>query len=117
MLGPEVFDSRVRVVPFRDGRAEIAEKSVGLGGRGLGAWHRKRATHVGGQRSGSRIGSGRHRQPEAPQIVVLIVVAVPAAVVLDQVHFELDSLGERNRLLGRKYGLARLVTASWAEVD
>src|SRR5262245_31456989 len=117
MLVPQFFNSCVRVVPISDGRAEVAEERVGLGGGALVARNGKRGADVSRQRVSRWIGDSCDRKTKAPQIMVLIVVAVPAAVVLDQVDFELDSLWERNRLFGRKHGLARPVPASGTDID
>src|SRR5262249_52128355 len=53
---------------------------------------------------------------EPPQVVALIVIAVPAAMVLGQVKREDGPLREGNRLVGEEHGLARLVAPSGADI-
>src|SRR6185436_14123865 len=63
------------------------------------------------------IGGGSDREPEAAEVAVLIVVAVPAAVILLQVEGDRRPAGEAHRLLGHEDRLARLVAAAGADVD
>ena len=69
--------------------------------------------------TGSALASGRagDREPEPPEVVVLVVVAVPAAVVLLEVEREDRSTGKLDRLREREDRLARLVSTPGADVD
>src|SRR6185295_19581484 len=71
----------------------------------------------GGQRVGLRRRGARHRQPEAPEIAVLVVVAVPAAVVLLQEKDQDRAALIGDGLLGDEDRLARMVAAARADVD
>src|SRR5579872_1281578 len=95
---PNLVNRSVRFLPFDDRRAEITEESRALGRRALLARYAERAANVGGKWIGDWIGGRRHRQSESPQVVILVVVAVPAAVILNQVYLQLGPLGKRDRL-------------------
>src|SRR4030095_16151675 len=60
---------------------------------------------------------GRHREPEAAEVVVHVVVRVPAAVLLAQVEREERAAREAQRPLRHEDGLAVLVAPAGARVD
>ena len=68
-----------------------------------------------------RVGVGnftlRRAQPEAAEVVVHVVVAVPAAVVLLQVEVQDAALGKVDRLLENEDGLPGRIAAAGAGVD
>src|SRR5262249_9029078 len=116
-LLPQLFDLRVRSAPFGDGRAPVAEQSSGLRGTAVFTRNRQRRADVGRQGISSRFGRGCYREPEASEIVILIVIAVLAAVILHQMNLEISPLRKRNRLFSNENRLARLVPAAGADVD
>ena len=69
------------------------------------------------QRIGDGILGDGDREAEAAEVVVLIVVAVPAAVVLDKLEREPHAAGRFERLLEHEHRLARHVAAAGADVD
>ena len=83
MLLPEGLDPVVGLLPLGDGRPPVAED----GGRSAPGvrWSRgiARISRTSrGTRSAAASGRVGHREPEPAEVVVLVVVAVPAAVLL-----------------------------------
>src|SRR5262249_10888037 len=70
-----------------------------------------------GRRSALASPAGGTLDAKAAGLVVLIVIAVPAAVVLRQLEFQLRSARKLNRLFEHKYGLARHIAAAGADID
>src|SRR5262249_10279738 len=70
-----------------------------------------------GQRVGDGAGLAGDRQPEPADVVALVVVAVPAAVVLGEVERQDRAAGEDDRPRGREDRLARLVATPRPDVD
>src|SRR5438874_9442627 len=58
----------------------------------------------------------RDREAEAAEVVVLVVVAVPAAVVLHKVELDLAAIGQLDRLVGHEDGLAGLISPAGADI-
>ena len=85
MLAPQLGDLFVGLVEIRDRRAPVTEDRFNLSMCAAFAWNREYLTHALGERIGDGVGRGRDRKPHPPQVVVLIVVAVPSAVVLLQI--------------------------------
>ena len=69
----------------------------------------------------NRIGHGSRRrcdrQPEPPQVVVLIVVTIPAAMVLFEMNRQDRAPGEDDRFIQREDRLARLVAPAGTVVN
>src|SRR5262249_19833293 len=59
----------------------------------------------------------RDRESEAAQVIVLIVVAVPAAVVLSKLEREDGALFKLDRLFEYKHGLSRYVATARTDID
>ncbi len=71
-----------------------------------GRWHR----------IGHDVGAGGDREPEPAQVVVHVVIAVPAAVILRQPELELRTAGKAQRPLQDEHRLPRHVAAAGADV-
>src|SRR5215468_1350277 len=117
MLTPQFGDLFVRLSEFRNGRSPVTEDRLNLSRRAAFARDRKYLAHARGQWIGHGVWRGRDRKPQAPQVVVLIVVAVPSAVILFQIKIQNRSAFIRDRLFSNKDGLARLVAKSGAGVN
>ena len=96
MLLPKGFDGFVLRFPLGDRLAESGEGHRGLDGR---------------------IGGGGDGEAHPTEVVVLIVVAVPAAVILLQVDGDNGALRVAERLFGDEDGLAGLVASAGSGVD
>ena len=117
MALPQRFDPPILLLPFGHGRPPIAEQRRRLLGRSFRGRYLHDRAHIRRQRIGNRILGRRHREAEAAQVVVLIVVAVPAAVVLHELEREPHAAGRFERLVEREHRLARHVAAAGADVD
>ena len=82
------FDPAVLFLPFGHGRPPIAEHAIDLLGRSLSGRHLQNRADIARQRIGNGILRRRDREAEAAQVVVLVVVAVPAAVILRELERE-----------------------------
>ncbi len=117
MLPPERFDRVVGLFPLGNRRPPVAEDRGNLGRRPLFPRDRQDLADVLRQRIGRRVRRVGDRQAEAAQIVVLIVVAVPAAVLLAEGKRQHRAAGKGDRFLRDKDGLTRLVAAAGTDVD
>src|SRR5262249_8668815 len=117
MLFPKLLDLGVGILPLRDARPPGAENGFFLGGGSALGRHRKQFSHAGWQRIGDGLFVVGHRKAETAEIVVLIVVAVPAAVVLRELECQQANLVEIERLVENENCLARHVAAARTEID
>ena len=102
MLLPERLDPVVGLLPLGHGRPPVAEDGRRLGRRSACSRGMARISRtLCGSGSAVGVRRGRDREPEAAQVVVLVVVAVPAAVVLRRVERQDRARRERDRLLER----------------
>src|SRR5690606_36147164 len=88
MLLPELLDLVVRCLPIRNGSSPVAENRCLFARRPLGRRFSNRGTHRCRERIGLGTLGARHGESEAAQVVVLVVVAVPAAVVLGEAELQ-----------------------------
>ena len=84
VLAPERGDGVVFRLPFRNGGAPVAEYRADLRGRALFTRNAQDFAHILRQRVGHGAGRGGNREANAAQVVVLIIVGVPAPVILLQ---------------------------------
>src|SRR5262245_40097080 len=117
MPAPQIGDLLVGLGEFGDGRSPVTEDRLNLGLRAAFARDRKYLAYARRQRVGDGVWRSCDRKPHQPQVHVLIVVAVPHAVVLLQVKSQNRPAFIRNRFFGDEDGLARLVAQSGAEVN
>src|SRR5262245_19749868 len=117
MLAPQLGDLLVGLGEFGDCRPPVTEDRLNLSLRAAFARNREYLAYAQWQQVGDGVGRGRDRKPHPPQVHVLIVVAVPPAVVLLQIESQNRSALIRNRLFGDEHGLARLVAQSGAGLD
>src|SRR5262249_6892348 len=108
-----------RFLPLRDSGSPIAEDRGSLCRRAFLAWNGEDVANAFGQRIGDhRSGCGSRGDAEPPQVVVHVVVAVPAAVILLQVDVQHSAAIEAGNLLGTlKDGFAILVAAARTGID
>ena len=113
---PQSFNLGVLRLPVGDRRSPVAEEDILLGGA---AHLRRDAQHVanGGRHDLFRGGAAGDRQAEPAEVVGLVVVAVPAAVVLGQAKRDPGSGRVVDRLLGNEDGRSRHVAAPGTDVD
>src|SRR5205823_3838791 len=83
----------------------------------LFAWNLEDLAHAGGNRVGNDVCPLGDAQAEAAEVVVLVVVRVPAAVVLHEPEIQHDAICESQRLLRNEHSLARLVAPPGPGVD
>ena len=76
------------VLPVGDGRSPVAEHGAACAGVRSFGRDGEDLAHGRGQRVGHGASAVGHREAEAAEVVVLVVVAVPAAVVLHQLERE-----------------------------
>src|SRR5687767_9439917 len=69
------------------------------------------------QRIGSDVRGARYAQAKTAQIVVHVIVAVPAAVILREPEREDRAITEADGFFGNEYGFAVLISAAGAGVD
>src|SRR5262249_35312909 len=82
VLTPKSCYLVVSLFPSGNGRPPVTKERSELGPCALVRWNRQDLANSRRQRIGGRARRARDRQPEPPQIVVLIIVAIPASVVL-----------------------------------
>src|SRR5262249_4552237 len=85
MLPPQFFNLRVAVGPLGDRRAPAAEDGCGLPRRTAGRGNCENIADTLRQGVGHSVCGRGDRQAEPAEIMVLVIVAVPAAVVLGYV--------------------------------
>src|SRR5258708_33031243 len=73
--------------------------------------------NIGGKRVGLHTGLCGDRKPKATEVVVLIVVAVPASVVLLNMERQDDPLFMLDRFVGEEDCLARLIAPTGVGID
>ena len=117
MLFPQCFDSVVGLLPLGNGRSPITEEGPVLVRCPFLFGNRQNLPDPFGQRVGHWILGGRDRKPKTTEIIVLIVVAVPASVSLAEMNGEQCSVGMRNRFLQDKDRFARLIPPSGTDVN
>ena len=117
MFAPQGLDAIVGVFPFRNGRSPIAEDECFLGRRPLLAGSGEHVADAPRQRIGLRAGLCRQGQAEAAQIVILVVIAVPATVVLRKMERQNGPLRMGNRFIGQENRLARLIAPAGTDID
>src|SRR5687767_11245319 len=69
------------------------------------------------QRIGSDVRGARHAQAKAPQVIVHVIVTVPAAVVLREAESKDRAIAEADGFFGDEYGFAVLISAARPGVD
>ena len=118
MTLPQRLDPPIRFLPLGHGRPPVAEHASPSARRALGGWHRqdRRARRPAADRPTAFSARG-DREAEAAEVVVLVVVAVPAAVILHELERQPHAAGSFERLLEHEHGLARHVAAAGADVD
>ena len=114
---PERFDFVVCGFELRLQRAPIAEDGGDLAGRTLLARNGQDVAHTPGQRVRDRVGGAAHRKAEAAEIVVHVLVAVPAAVIVLEMELQHRAVGEGDVGGGDEDGLAILIAAARASID
>src|SRR5690242_2919846 len=82
---PPLRKARVRLLPFRDRGAPVAEDRLHLRRRALAAWNGENVANVLGQRVRRCPGSLGDGEPKPPEVVILVVVAVPSSVILGEI--------------------------------
>ena len=117
VLPPQLRNPVVRRLPFRNRRAPVAEYGLGLGRRAPLPRDFDERTHACGERIGGRSRVRGDRETEAAEVIALVVIAVPAAVILHEIEGQDGPLGIGDRRLGRKHGVARLVTQPGTGID
>src|SRR5262245_15557999 len=117
MLLPEGLDSVVGFFPVRDGRPPVAEDRGCLRRCALVARRLEGFADGRRQRIGLDVCGAGYAKPEAAQVVILVVVAVPAAVILREAEFELRAALKLQRLLEVENGLPRYIAATGTDVD
>ena len=117
MPPPQLIDPCVDIGPVLYRRTPIAENLARLLGRAVARGNPKKLPHLRGQRIGGGVRIRRHREPKAPQVMVLIVVAVPAAVLLADVERQDRAARIRDGLGGRENSLSRLIAPSRTGVE
>ena len=116
-LLPQRFDLVVGFLPLGNRRPPVREDGGELLGRTLVA--RKSKNLADSYRHGIGLGvrGGSDRQPEPAEVVVHVVVAVPAAVHLLEVDVQPRATFITKRLLGDEDGVARLIAPARSLVD
>src|SRR5687768_14068020 len=112
---PQCLDLSVRVFPVSDCRAPITEHSGDLDRRSLLARDFEDVANFLWHGVGLRSAVGfRGADAEPAEIVVHMVVAVPATVILVQSNTPVSAIGESRRLFRDEHRLAILVPPAWS---
>ena len=116
MLAPECLDAIVGLAPPGYCRPPVAEDTLSLLSGSVLTRCRENVPDRGRHRvrSGTRVRS--HGEPEATQIVVLVVVAVPATVLLDELEREPEPFFALERLLENENGIVRHVASAGTHI-
>src|SRR5262245_10488614 len=117
VLAPQLGGLFVGLAEFGNGRAPVTEDRLNLSLRAAFARNRKYLANARRQGVGDGVRRSRDRKPHPPEVVVLVVVAVPSAVVLLQIKSQDRPAFIGDRFLGDEDGLARLVAQSGACVN
>ncbi len=117
MLLPECCDGVVFGLPFRHGRAPVAENGLRLFRCALAGGNGKDVANALGQRVGLGGCVGGESEAESPDVVGLVVVRVRSAMLLTKTDREDRASGEGNRLFKSEYGFARLVAEPGTDID
>src|SRR5439155_18948374 len=102
---------------LRNRRSPIAKQTCHLDRRALLTRRLKNFANRRWQRIGLGVLGGRNAESKAAQIVVLIVVAIPPAVVLRQLELELRPASKPDRFFQHKYCLPRHIAAARADIN
>ena len=116
-LLPKRLDLIVRFLEIRNGGAPKAEFRSDLRGCPFVPRRFENFPHRGWQRVGGHIGADGDAEAEAAQIMVLIIIGIPTAMLLRQPKIELDAIGKRERFLRNENVLAGLITPARPRVD
>src|SRR5207245_573291 len=116
-LFPERLDFVIGIFEFGNGRAPKAENGFDLGGRALLARSFEDFANVGRERIGSDVGGGRDAEAKAAEVMVLVIVGVPTAMLLGEPKIEDDAVGEHEGFFGKEHGLARLIAPARSGID
>src|SRR5436305_1713756 len=107
----------IGLLPVGHRRPPVAEHGRDLGGGPLLPGYHQDLTDTGWDWVGDGVRGTRDRQPEPAEVVALVVVAVPAAVILSQVERQDRAAREGNRFLDREDRLARHVSPAGPGID
>src|SRR5207249_811874 len=102
VLLPQLRDLVVCLLPFRNRGAPIAEDRLFLLRRALCRGNGKNFTNVLGQRISSCAGGICNRKSEPAEVVVLIVIAVPAPMILGEINRQQGAAGIRDRRVSQE---------------
>src|SRR5438874_10810926 len=115
---PKVIDLCVRLFPIGHCGSPITELGGDLEWRALFSRDFEHVADFLRQRIGFHGATGGSRADAEPaEIVVHMVIAVPAAVILTQADAPEDVIGQRDRFVADEDGLAVLITPPWTDVD
>src|SRR5579875_351076 len=117
MLLPQCLNAFVGLLPFGDGCAPVTKNGPFLGWRSLRGRDSEEIADVLRQWISLGIGVISEGKAEAAQVVVLVIVAVPTAVVLYQMERQHGTFGETDRFVKHKDGFARHIAAAGADVN
>src|SRR5215469_9168803 len=117
MLAPERSDSVVFFLPFGLRRPPIREDGLLLKRRTLRAGNGENRANSGGEWVGDGVFCVRDGKAEAAKIIVLIVVAVPAAGVLAKIERQDRAAIVLNRLGGVEDCFPRLIAKTRTRVN
>src|SRR5690242_11412322 len=98
MTRPQRIDATIFLLPPGHGRTPVTKYAVDFLSSASARPFVDDRTDIRWQRIRHNIFGVCHGEPEATQIVVLVVVAIPAAVVLDQLEFQPYAAGNFQRL-------------------
>src|SRR5262245_14578964 len=116
MLSPEGLDALVGLLPVGNRRSPVMKDRRFLGRRAPIARDGECVSDALRAWVGLRTGAGGQGNTQPTEIVALVIVAVPAAVVLRQVNGQQRAAGMVDRLVGKKDRLARLIPPSRSQV-
>ena len=117
MLFPQLRNTFVRFLPFRNRRAPAAENRLDLRRRALVARNGENVANVLGQGVRRRPRGAGNREAKPADVVGLVVVAVPAAMILGEIERQQNVAWIRDGRLRQENGLAGLVSETRTHVD